>query len=116
RGPLHRALSSRWTREAAAGERPLQARGDSLRLDPEQPRARRRGRSRRTAMSDPSISVVIPTLDEEDHVSAAVRSVRDRAEVLVVDGGSSDLTCERAAAAGARVFSSARGRGLQLDY
>jgi len=63
----------------------------------------------------PEISVVIPTLDEEAQVAAAVRSVRDHAEVLVVDGGSADRTCEVAAATGARVLRSPRGRGRQLD-
>jgi rSAM/selenodomain-associated transferase 2 len=60
------------------------------------------------------ISVVIPSLDEEDHVAAAVRSVREDAEVIVVDGGSADGTREAAAAAGATVMVSARGRGVQL--
>jgi rSAM/selenodomain-associated transferase 2 len=62
-----------------------------------------------------SISVVIPALDEEAQVAAAVRSVRGSAEALVVDGGSTDRTCEAAAAAGARVLRSPRGRGRQLD-
>ena len=63
------------------------------------------------------ISVVIPALDEEALVRRAIESVRrDAAEVLVVDGGSSDRTREVAAAAGARVLESARGRGRQLDH
>jgi rSAM/selenodomain-associated transferase 2 len=61
------------------------------------------------------ISVVIPTLDEEAQVAAAVCSVRDHAEVIVVDGGSADRTREVAAAEGAKVLRSARGRGCQLD-
>lgn len=61
------------------------------------------------------MSVVIPTLDEEPCVADAVRSVRDDAEVVVVDGGSRDRTCAVAAAAGARVVSSPPSRGLQLD-
>jgi rSAM/selenodomain-associated transferase 2 len=61
------------------------------------------------------ISVVIPALDEEAQVAAAVRSVRDQAEVIVVDGGSADRTAEVAAAEGARVLQSPRGRGRQLD-
>jgi rSAM/selenodomain-associated transferase 2 len=63
-----------------------------------------------------SISVVVPALDEERRIEAAVRSVAPQAaEVLVVDGGSRDRTCERAAAAGARVLRSSGGRGPQLD-
>jgi rSAM/selenodomain-associated transferase 2 len=63
-----------------------------------------------------SISIVIPTLDEEELLPVAIESVRrDAAEVLVVDGGSTDRTCAVAAAAGARVLESSPGRGLQLD-
>lgn len=62
------------------------------------------------------VSVVIPTLDEELLLPATLESVRrDASEVLVVDGGSADRTRERAAAAGARVVESPRGRGPQLD-
>jgi len=63
----------------------------------------------------PFLSVVIPALDEEPSIEAAVRSVRDGAdEVLVVDGGSTDGTAARAREAGARVIPSTAGRGLQL--
>jgi rSAM/selenodomain-associated transferase 2 len=65
-------------------------------------------------MSAASISVVIPALDEEGRVADAVRSVRDDAEVIVVDGGSTDGTPAAAEAAGARVIGSPRGRGAQL--
>ena len=62
-----------------------------------------------------SVSVVIPTLDEASGVAAAVASVREDAhEVLVVDGGSSDDTIDRARRAGAQVLRAERGRGLQL--
>jgi hypothetical protein len=60
------------------------------------------------------ISVVIPALDEEACVADAVASVRDRAEVLVVDGGSRDGTSRIARAAGARVLQTNPGRGRQL--
>jgi rSAM/selenodomain-associated transferase 2 len=71
-------------------------------------------RSRRGGTS--TVSVVIPTLDEERLLPAAIASVaRDAAEVLVVDGGSSDRTRTVAAAAGARVLEAPRGRGPQLD-
>jgi hypothetical protein len=63
----------------------------------------------------PSISVVIPALDEESRLAAAVRSVRGQAEVLVVDGGSRDQTRAVAAVEGARVLDSPPGRGRQLD-
>jgi len=63
----------------------------------------------------PSVSVVIPALDEERHVAAAIRSVRPEAEVIVVDGGSTDATREIAVREGARVLESPKGRGRQLD-
>jgi len=65
--------------------------------------------------ASPRLSVVIPCLDEEQLVEAAIRSAGGADEIIVVDGGSRDRTCERATAAGALVLSSPRGRGLQLD-
>ena len=62
-----------------------------------------------------SISVVIPALDEESWLAAAIRSVRAQAEVLVVDGGSRDETRAVAAAEGAVVLQTPPGRGRQLD-
>lgn len=65
-----------------------------------------------------SLSVVIPSLDEAESLPrlladlAPLRAVG--AEVVVVDGGSTDGTAEAARAAGATVISTARGRGLQL--
>jgi rSAM/selenodomain-associated transferase 2 len=66
-------------------------------------------------MSKAALSVVIPALNEEKCIGDAVRSVRDVAEVIVVDGGSGDATVDAARRAGARVVTSSRGRGLQLD-
>ena len=60
------------------------------------------------------ISVVIPALDEESNLAAAIASVRADAEVIVVDGGSRDGTIAAALAAGARVLLGPRGRGRQL--
>lgn len=83
------------------------------------------------------IAVVIPALDEAGRIGEAVASAiagcersnptdpkepsgrADRPsapslEVVVVDGGSTDGTPQRAAAAGARVVTSGRGRARQL--
>jgi len=61
------------------------------------------------------LSVVIPTLDEAGQIAQAVASaVGEDVEVLVVDGGSSDGTPERARMAGARVLHSPPGRARQL--
>jgi rSAM/selenodomain-associated transferase 2 len=63
------------------------------------------------------ISVVLPALDEEDMVAAAIGSVREEAgEVIVSDGGSSDRTRERAREAGATVLDTPPGRGAQLRH
>ena len=65
----------------------------------------------------PALSIVIPTLNEERSIAtllADLRALAVRHEVIVVDGGSSDATANVAAASGARVVSSRRGRGIQL--
>src|SRR5438309_10488372 len=55
-------------------------------------------------MNSSSLAAYLLTLDEEHHVAAAVASLRQVAEnVLVVDSGSRDRTCELAAAAGGKV-------------
>jgi rSAM/selenodomain-associated transferase 2 len=66
------------------------------------------------------IAVVIPTLDEEAHVAAAVASAVGEAaggavDVVVADGGSRDATVARARDAGARIVASAPGRARQLN-
>jgi len=65
----------------------------------------------------PLLSVIIPTLDEEAVVGgvlADLESLTVSREVLVVDGGSNDMTVDVARAAAARVLTSERGRGRQL--
>lgn len=63
------------------------------------------------------IAVIIPALNEERRVAAAVESARQApaAEVIVVDGGSADRTAEAAQQAGARVVASGRGRARQMN-
>ncbi len=66
-------------------------------------------------MTPADISVVIPTLDEAATIAAAIESVRDAGQVIVVDGGSRDATCSIAETfAGVTVVTSAPGRGVQL--
>jgi len=66
-------------------------------------------------MAMPRFSVIIPALNEGELVAQAVRSVRDEAEVIVVDGGSEDRTRAAAEAEGAALLTTASGRGRQLD-
>ncbi len=65
-----------------------------------------------------SFSVIVPALDEADRVAAALRSARralgERAELIVVDGGSRDGTPGIAAPL-ATVVRSAPGRGRQMN-
>ena len=71
-------------------------------------------------MLDPmpfDISIIIPTLDECETIATAVEHAwaTQPREVLVVDGGSRDKTCEIARQHGAQVFESPRGRAWQQN-
>jgi len=62
------------------------------------------------------ISVIIPALNEAAALPATLDSVRRQRphEILVVDGGSSDATCE-VAVPFARVLTGVRGRAAQMN-
>lgn len=70
--------------------------------------------------TSPPLSVIIPVLDAEATLPAALAALaegRDAGllrEVLVIDGGSRDATAALARGAGARVIAASRGRGVQL--
>lgn len=66
-------------------------------------------------MAEGAISVVVPALDEEGSIVAALRSVAEADERIVVDAGSRDGTRAVAEAEGARVLCCAPSRGRQLD-
>ena len=65
------------------------------------------------------VSIVVPTLDEEDVLPDLLGSLRRQegieAEIVVADGGSTDRTVEIARRAGARVAIAGRGRGCQMN-
>ena len=64
------------------------------------------------------ISVIVPTLNEEDFIERALGQLRPASsglEVIVSDGGSKDRTVALARALGARVIVTAPGRGEQMD-
>ena len=63
-----------------------------------------------------TVSIVVPTLDEEAPVRALLPTIIGLAdEVIVSDGGSTDGTRAVAKSMGARVVDSAAGRGPQLN-
>ena len=69
----------------------------------------------------PRLSVAIMTFNEEPNISRALESVSWADEIVVLDSGSEDRTCEIARAAGARVwhepwrgFGAQRARSLEL--
>jgi glycosyltransferase involved in cell wall biosynthesis len=77
---------------------------------------------REAATTTPKVSVVIPCLNEEEHieecVTRALDALRDadlKGEVIVADNDSDDRSAERAAAAGARVVNEPR-RGYGSAY
>jgi rSAM/selenodomain-associated transferase 2 len=68
------------------------------------------------------ISIIIPTYNEEEHISRLVGHLWQHSqglvrEIVVVDGGSQDNTRSLAEQAGARVYLSPRkGRATQMNY
>ena len=66
----------------------------------------------------PTFSVIVPALNEAARIVSAIRSVTSQkatVEVLVVDGGSADLTVSLARREGVRVAYSQSGRGIQCN-
>jgi rSAM/selenodomain-associated transferase 2 len=68
-----------------------------------------------------SISVIIPTFNEADSITETIEKVRRHSqhhilEIIVVDGGSSDATINKADLAGAKIVKSPRkGRAAQMN-
>lgn len=65
------------------------------------------------------ISVIIPTLNEEDNIERCIRGIKKEdagCEIIVADGGSTDRTVEIAGAdEGIKVIRTGKGRGLQMN-
>lgn len=66
---------------------------------------------------EPRLSVIIPTLNEADHIDRVLEDVSqgDTVEVIVADGGSVDTTVARASAHGARITQGTPGRARQMN-
>lgn len=62
-----------------------------------------------------SISIIIPTLNEAENIPALKALVQQVAEIIVVDGGSSDTTVQLATDLGLSVLHTDKGRGAQLN-
>lgn len=65
----------------------------------------------------PLISIIIPTLNEEENIAACLKRTLNASNVerIVVDGGSHDLTIEIARSCGAKVLTSPTGRARQMN-
>lgn len=64
------------------------------------------------------LSVIVPMLNEESAIGAALRALREGApdaELIVVDGGSTDLSRERAGGGCDLLIEAPRGRARQLN-
>jgi uncharacterized protein len=63
------------------------------------------------------VSVIIPALNEAEHIAATLQSVRAGRphEIILADGGSTDATRALAEAAGATVIQSKPGRARQMN-
>lgn len=68
------------------------------------------------------ISIIIPTLNEQENIGCLIAYLKKYGEnnisdLIVVDGGSEDDTCKVAKAAGAEIYvASVKGRAPQMNY
>ena len=70
-------------------------------------------------MTPPSLSVIVPTLNEAEHLPALLADLRQQQgvtlEIIVADGGSSDGTLAIAASFDVHALSTRQGRGAQMN-
>ncbi|HAA12069.1 MAG TPA: glycosyl transferase [Cytophagales bacterium] len=68
----------------------------------------------------PYISVIVPTLNEADNIGPLVEHLRrygdeEAVQIVIVDGGSEDGTCEKIPHGSAALLESDRGRAVQMN-
>lgn len=73
-----------------------------------------------TAAAVPTVSIIVPVLNEEAGIEEALTYLQlglqpAAAEIIVVDGGSTDRTVQLARRCGARVMRAGRGRARQMN-
>ena len=70
-------------------------------------------------MTSPTLSIVIPTLNEAEHLPTLLSDIKAQknieVEIIAGDGGSTDGTQEILGESGAMIVSTARGRGTQMN-
>src|SRR5712692_4296955 len=71
-----------------------------------------------TPSPSPRISVIVPTLNEQDHLLSSLRGVplAPVDELIVVDGGSTDQTVAIAQQFTSQILPSRRGRAVQMNW
>jgi rSAM/selenodomain-associated transferase 2 len=67
--------------------------------------------------NNPQISIIIPTLNEAENITAAIATTQpsSNTEIIVVDGGSQDDTVPIAQSLGVKVISSSPSRAVQMN-
>jgi rSAM/selenodomain-associated transferase 2 len=66
-------------------------------------------------MNAPTISIIIPVLNEEGQIGGLLRRLPEGMQIIVVDGGSADSTVEIASSYGCKVITNCKGRALQMN-
>jgi rSAM/selenodomain-associated transferase 2/rSAM/selenodomain-associated transferase 1 len=79
-------------------------------------KTRTRSRTWTPITSTATISVIIPTLNEEDGIGRLISFLKEYdVEIVVADGGSTDGTKDLCQRAGVKVLSSKTGRAMQMN-
>ena len=77
----------------------------------------RAGRSKSDVATQKRLSIIIPTLNEAGQIEETINRIpaSESVEIVVVDGGSSDGTADKALESGVRVLSTASSKAEQMN-